>query len=185
VIVDLDSIVEIDGSEAARRRLTPSSTSTHVAALTRGRSAELVYVQPRRGSQRRTSPSRSTPGRQRSGRRRRSRRRGAQRPRRGFVTNHQTSSLITITTGDCGSVSAARFGAARRRPRRRRGRSGCTCSRRRRWRRGRSRGRSRATDGGAWGGRLRRLTTLLGLLLRAGREADQQRDHEELVHELS
>jgi hypothetical protein len=28
VILDLDSIVEIDGSEAVRRRLTPSSTST-------------------------------------------------------------------------------------------------------------------------------------------------------------
>jgi hypothetical protein len=62
VIVDLDSIVEIDGSEAVRRRLTPSSTSTHVAALTRARSAELVHVQRRRWTQRRTSPSRSTPG---------------------------------------------------------------------------------------------------------------------------
>jgi hypothetical protein len=32
VTVDLDPTVEVDGSEAVRRRLTPASTSTYVAA---------------------------------------------------------------------------------------------------------------------------------------------------------
>jgi hypothetical protein len=61
--LDLDSSVELDGSEAIRGRLTPPSTSTSPRW---SRSAEpcstrSVDVQRRGWAQRRTSPSTSTP----------------------------------------------------------------------------------------------------------------------------
>jgi hypothetical protein len=60
--VDLDSSVELDGSEAVRRRLTPPSTST-APPLSRSdaaRSTGSVDVQRRGWAQRRTLPSTST-----------------------------------------------------------------------------------------------------------------------------
>jgi hypothetical protein len=62
VNVDLDGTVDLDGSAAIRRRSTPASTSTRVAASDGSLSAERVDVERRRWSRRRTSPSRSTPG---------------------------------------------------------------------------------------------------------------------------
>jgi hypothetical protein len=60
--VDLDSSVEVDGSEAIRRRLTPPSTSTSSlpSRSVEARSTGSVDVQRRWWAQRRTSPSTST-----------------------------------------------------------------------------------------------------------------------------
>src|SRR5215468_9397536 len=60
--VDLDSSVEVDGSEAIRRRLTPPSTSTSPPSSrsVQARGTGSVDVQRRGWAQRRTSPSTST-----------------------------------------------------------------------------------------------------------------------------
>src|ERR1041384_3628293 len=58
----LDPSVEVDGSEAVRRRLTPPSTSTQLRGRVELRNGRSVHVQGLRWSQRRTSPSTSTPG---------------------------------------------------------------------------------------------------------------------------
>jgi hypothetical protein len=62
VDLDLDSHVELDGSEAIRRRLTPPSTSTWslLSRFVEARSTGSVDVQRRGWAQRRTSPSTST-----------------------------------------------------------------------------------------------------------------------------
>jgi len=69
VTVDLDSIVELDGSEAVRKRLTPASTSTHVAAFDERLTAQRRFksnvedglnVVRRRQGQRLESTMRST-----------------------------------------------------------------------------------------------------------------------------
>ncbi|HEX8115326.1 MAG TPA: hypothetical protein VF516_46685 [Kofleriaceae bacterium] len=58
--VDLDSSVELDGSEAIRRRLTPPSTSTPASRSAEARGTGSVDVQRRGWAQRRTVPSTST-----------------------------------------------------------------------------------------------------------------------------